>query len=254
MTRHGWLAGLLAWAALAGPAQAGESFGQPLEGLPAASLSELLARPEAGKVVRLEGTVEKVCQNKGCWLALKQGEDSVHVTFAGYAFFVPKDCAGRPVALEGVVRVRDPRPDEVEHLKHEGAGVCITGRRAQVLEEAAAELGVDFLPGDVGEEEDARRTVDAFVERSGRIDILVNNAGIGYFAPLLETELGRLVELYRTNVFGAFLMAREAARHFVKQRSGHLVNISSTAGLRGFQGGTAYASSKFEPCNTTSAP
>jgi 3-oxoacyl-[acyl-carrier protein] reductase len=130
-------------------------------------------------------------------------------------------------------------------LKHEGAGVCITGRRAKVLEEAAAELGVDFLPGDVGEEEDARRTVDAFVERSGRIDILVNNAGIGYFAPLLETELGRLVELYRTNVFGAFLMAREAARHFVKQRSGHLVNISSTAGLRGFQGGTAYASSKF---------
>jgi 3-oxoacyl-[acyl-carrier protein] reductase len=40
-------------------------------------------------------------------------------------------------------------------------------------------------------------------------------------------------------------MAREAARQFVKQRSGNLVNISSTAGTRGFQGGTAYASSKF---------
>jgi 3-oxoacyl-[acyl-carrier protein] reductase len=40
-------------------------------------------------------------------------------------------------------------------------------------------------------------------------------------------------------------MAREAARQFVKQRSGHLVNISSTAGTKGFQGGTVYASSKF---------
>ncbi len=130
-------------------------------------------------------------------------------------------------------------------LKKEGCVVTITGRRKAVLEGARGDLGVDAIEGDVGREEDAKRTVEEVVARHGRLDILVNNAGIGYFAPLVETDFDRLQEVYRTNVFGAFLMAREAARHFVSQQSGHLVNISSTAGTKGFQGGTAYASSKF---------
>ena len=84
-----------------------------------------------------------------------------------------------------------------------------------------------------------------FVERHGRLDILVNNAGYGYFAPLVDMELERFEALYRTNVFGAFLMAREAARVFVEQGSGNLINISSTSGLKGGRGSTAYSSSKF---------
>jgi 3-oxoacyl-[acyl-carrier protein] reductase len=130
-------------------------------------------------------------------------------------------------------------------LKKEGCVVTITGRRKQVLEGAAGDLQVEAIEGDVGQEADARRTVEEVVTRHGRLDILINNAGIGYFAPLLDTDFGRFQEVYRTNVFGAFLMAREAARVFVRQKSGHLVNISSTAGTKGFQGGTAYASSKF---------
>lgn len=130
-------------------------------------------------------------------------------------------------------------------LKHEGCEVTITGRHKDILEGAAGDLGVHAIRGDVGKEEDARRTVAEVIARHGRLDLLVNNAGIGHFAPLVETELERMEEVYRTNVFGAFLMAREAARQFVKQKSGHLVNISSTAGTKGFQGGTAYASSKF---------
>jgi 3-oxoacyl-[acyl-carrier protein] reductase len=51
--------------------------------------------------------------------------------------------------------------------------------------------------------------------------------------------------VYATNVFGAMLVARESARHFVAQSRGNIVNIASTAGQRGFAGGTAYASSKF---------
>jgi len=127
----------------------------------------------------------------------------------------------------------------------EGADVVITGRDADKLRATAEELGVGQIAGDVGKEEDAVRTVAEFVDRHGRIDVLVNNAGYGYFAPLTEMELGDFEALFRTNVFGAFLMAREAAKHFVKQNSGHLVNISSTAGVKGFRGGTAYSSSKF---------
>jgi 3-oxoacyl-[acyl-carrier protein] reductase len=132
-----------------------------------------------------------------------------------------------------------------EALRSKGARVTITGRRPQVLAEAARDLGVDSVAADVGVEAEAVRTVAEVVKRHGRLDVLVNNAGIGRFGPLVDMDLAALEEVYRTNVFGAFLMAREAARQFVKQGSGHLVNISSTSGLKGGAGGTAYASSKF---------
>jgi len=130
-------------------------------------------------------------------------------------------------------------------LKREGADVVITGRRADVLEAAAEDVGVGWSVADVGSEDDAIRTVRDFVEQHGRLDILVNNAGFGRFAPLVEMELSDMEAVYRTNVFGAFLMAREAAKVFVRQKSGHLINISSTSGLKGGRGSTAYSSSKF---------
>ena len=130
-------------------------------------------------------------------------------------------------------------------FRQEGADVVITGRRADVLEATAAEIGVGWSVGDVGVEDDAVRTVREFVDQHGRLDILVNNAGFGRFAPLVEMELSDLEAVYRTNVFGAFLMAREAAKVFVRQQSGHLINISSTSGLKGGRGSTAYSSSKF---------
>ncbi len=83
------------------------------------------------------------------------------------------------------------------------------------------------------------------VAKHGRLDILVNNAGFGVFKPLVEMELEEIERVYRTNVFGAFLMGREAARQFVSQGGGELINISSTSGLRGGRGSTAYSSSKF---------
>ena len=96
--------------------------------------------------------------------------------------------------------------------------------------------------GDVGNEADAARTVSSVIEKHGRLDILVNNAGYGLFKPLVETTLEELEGVYRTNVFGPFLMSREAARQFIKQSSGELINISSTSGLKGSAGRTAYGS------------
>jgi 3-oxoacyl-[acyl-carrier protein] reductase len=127
----------------------------------------------------------------------------------------------------------------------EGSKVTITGRREDLLAAAAAEIGAGYLAGDVGDEATAVRTVGSVVETHGRLDILVNNAGFGIFKPLVEMELADLEAVYRTNVFGAFLMGREAARQFVKQGSGELINISSTSGLKGGRNSTAYGSSKF---------
>ena len=83
------------------------------------------------------------------------------------------------------------------------------------------------------------------VETWGGIDILVNNAGFGIFAPLTEMTKEDFEAVFAVNVTGAMLMAREAARHFVAQESGHLLNISSTSGLSGGATSTAYSGSKF---------
>ena len=132
-----------------------------------------------------------------------------------------------------------------EALIAEGARVTITGRRKDFLSVIGDEIGADWIAGDVGVEEDAVRTVQEVIARNGHLDILVNNAGFGLFKPLVDMTLDELEKVYRTNVFGAFLMAREAARHFIDRGSGELINIASTSGLRGSGGRTAYASSKF---------
>jgi 3-oxoacyl-[acyl-carrier protein] reductase len=132
-----------------------------------------------------------------------------------------------------------------EALVHEGARVTITGRREKELRAAAQEIGAEWFTGDVGVEADAVRTVRTVIERHGRLDILVNNAGYGIFKPLVDTTLEELEAMYRTNVFGSFLMAREAARQFIRQGSGELINIASTSSLKGSANRTAYGSSKF---------
>lgn len=111
---------VLTCAALATAGEPGR-FGKPLAGLPPVSLDDVLAKPEGGQVVRLEGTIEKVCRNKGCWLELKQGRSAVHVTFEGYSFFVPKDSTGRKVTLEGRVLVKPREKSDIAHLEGEGA-------------------------------------------------------------------------------------------------------------------------------------
>lgn len=126
-----------------------------------------------------------------------------------------------------------------------GVTVAISGRDAEALERVGSELGVTAIQGDVGVEADAERMVDSLVETAGSIDILINNAGFGRFAPLLETTVDDMESVWRTNVLGAFLVGRAAARKMVEQGSGSIVNISSTAGAKGFGRGTAYASSKF---------
>jgi len=118
--RHSGIVCVLLASASFAAAEAGR-FGKPLEGRPPDSLEAILKAPQDGQRVHLEGRIEAVCRNKGCWLELSQGAASVHVTFEGYSFFVPKDSAGREVALEGRVKLEKPKPEELEHLAGEGA-------------------------------------------------------------------------------------------------------------------------------------
>ncbi len=130
-------------------------------------------------------------------------------------------------------------------LSAKGAQVAIMGRDPDKLCAAVEKLGVKGIQGDVSLEEEAQAAVSQFVTEFGGIDILVNNAGFGYFAPLVDLDREKFEEVFATNVTGAMLMGREAARHFVKQESGTIVNISSTSGLSGGQTSSAYSGSKF---------
>lgn len=132
-----------------------------------------------------------------------------------------------------------------QKLKGLGAVVAINGRDQSALDSAANELDAIGIQGDVGVEADANRMVETMVSEAGGIDILINNAGFGLFGPLLETSAEDMESVWRTNVLGAFMVGKAAAKHMVEQKSGTIVNVASTAGLKGFAQGTAYASSKF---------
>ena len=109
-------------------ADAPKTFGKALTGMKPTPLADVLASAKDGQAVCLEGTVSAVCQTKGCWMELKQGDQAVHVTFEGYSFFVPKDSASKAVKLEGRVVVKQPKPDEVEHMQAEGAGTSAASK------------------------------------------------------------------------------------------------------------------------------
>lgn len=132
-----------------------------------------------------------------------------------------------------------------QSLVGSGARVAITGRDKRKLEEAAHSLGVHPIHADVSLESDVNRTYAEVQKQFGDLDILVNNAGIGFFKNLVDFDLKEFEAVFATNVTGAMLMAREAAKLFIKRNRGNIVNIASTAGLRGAPNGTAYYASKF---------
>jgi len=130
-------------------------------------------------------------------------------------------------------------------LISKGAKVVICGRKKEVLDKAAKELGATAIVADVSKEADVIKLVAEAQKALGGLNVLINNAGFGTFAPLLEIKVEDFEKVLDTNVIGAMLCARESAKIFVAQSSGNIINISSTAGRSGFAGGSVYTASKF---------
>lgn len=130
-------------------------------------------------------------------------------------------------------------------LRQRGARVAVCARHKEMLEAAAKE--VDALPivADVSKEDDVQRMIGEVVKEFSDYNVLINNAGFGAFTPLVELTSEEFFRVWQTNVLGAMVVARESARHFIGRSYGNIVNLSSTAGQRGFANGTAYCSSKF---------
>lgn len=131
-------------------------------------------------------------------------------------------------------------------LVEKGGKVAITGRNKSRLEKAANEIGAFPINADVAKPEDVKKTYDQFLKEFKKLDCLINNAGIGgKWYQVFDLDLDDFMNVYSVNVFGAAMMAKHAANLFKKQNYGNIINISSTAGTKGFADGTVYASSKF---------
>ena len=126
-----------------------------------------------------------------------------------------------------------------------GTRVAITGRDEKKLYKAAESLNAVAIRADVANEADVQRTMKEVQQAFGHLDILVNNAGFGVFKKLVDMDRASFDMVFATNVTGAMLMGREASKHFIQRNSGNIVNICSTASLRGAANGTAYYASKF---------
>ncbi len=128
-----------------------------------------------------------------------------------------------------------------------GATVIITGRDKRRLDGAAEEMGVVGIVADSADGLQVERAVDRVVAEAGGIDVLVNNAGvfpgIGMMHEIEESEWDRIVDV---NLTGVFRFARRVVPHMMKGGGGSIINISSDAGLKAFEGfnADAYSASK----------
>jgi NAD(P)-dependent dehydrogenase (short-subunit alcohol dehydrogenase family) len=127
-----------------------------------------------------------------------------------------------------------------------GHSVAASGRDSDRVSKALGKSN-DLLAVklDVTSRADAEAAVRAAVGRFGRIDVLVNNAAsfyAGYFEELTPEQMERQLA---ASLIGPMNVTRAVLPVMRKQRSGHIISISSSAGLSGFEFGTAYAASKF---------
>ncbi len=129
-----------------------------------------------------------------------------------------------------------------------GNRVVATGRNMQKLRNALGDAAHDnlaLLQLDVSDEAKATTAIEQAVNRFGGIDVVVNNAGYSLLGNYEELETQDIQRLFATNFWGVSNVMRAALPVMRKQRSGHIINISSVAGAVGLMHCGAYSASKF---------
>ena len=133
-----------------------------------------------------------------------------------------------------------------EMLVEKGAKVLITVRsydKIDTIKQHLNVLGVSFDISDI--ENIAAKTDECVKLLGGRVDVLINNAGIGDFGPVDKINMTSFLEVFNTNVFGLALLTKGIIPIMKKQSQGTIINIGSSASIRGFKNGSVYAASKF---------
>jgi short-subunit dehydrogenase len=138
-----------------------------------------------------------------------------------------------------------------ERLAARGATVGLAARStdelaalADALPPPAAGGGHVVLGCDVGDVTSVSSAVERFITTSGGLDLLVANAGIAHHGPFRDQPLERAEQMTRVNWLGTVYTVHAGLRHMVDRRAGHIVIVSSGAGLRSFPGAAAYGATK----------
>ena len=132
----------------------------------------------------------------------------------------------------------------------EGAKLVVAGRRDEAGQALVKELRsfgseAEFINADVRKEDEVRALVDKTVARFGRLDVAVNNAGTeGQVGPITDQTAASYAATFDTNVLGTLFSMKHELRIMTTQKSGSIVNISSTYGHEGAAYASVYAGSK----------
>ncbi|HZG16893.1 MAG TPA: 3-ketoacyl-ACP reductase [Candidatus Bathyarchaeia archaeon] len=136
-------------------------------------------------------------------------------------------------------------------LAKEGVNLGLIARTAADLEDTAASItqtygtNVSVATADVSKRSEVETAYQKIEADLGAIDILVNNAGIATFGTVTEMSPEEWERIIQVNLMGTYYMTYTVLPSMIARKSGHIINISSTAGERGFATGSAYCASKF---------
>jgi short-subunit dehydrogenase len=127
-----------------------------------------------------------------------------------------------------------------------GGAVGLLARSESELDDLATELGprAVALPADVGDREQVRAAVKRFIDEAGGLDLVVANAGIAHYAPFLAQDVEQVEAMTRINWLGTVYTVDAALGHLIDRASGHIVVVSSGAGLRAFPWAAGYGATK----------
>ncbi|MBT4217425.1 MAG: SDR family oxidoreductase [Flavobacteriales bacterium] len=131
-------------------------------------------------------------------------------------------------------------------LVKKGANVLITGRSENRLIEAKNYTESKILEFDISDHENLSKNAKKCIDiLDGRVDVLINNAGIGVRKSIDELNIDDFLKVFNVNVFGLALFTKEIIPLMIKESYGTIINIGSTASLKGYKNGSIYSSSKF---------
>lgn len=134
-----------------------------------------------------------------------------------------------------------------ERFVAEGAKICISARRQEMLDKVAQSLPSDSVTtcsGDVSKQEDAERMVETTVKFGGKLDVLLNNAGISIQGAVADLDPENWHKVIGVNLTGPFLLMRAAIPHMIKAGGGSIINMASVGGLNCLPAYGAYCPSK----------
>ncbi len=135
-------------------------------------------------------------------------------------------------------------------LARDGMHLTLAARRLDRLVQVAAEveaLGGEALivQTDVRNRDEIEKMIQATLDRWGHIDVLLNNAGVGNDRPLIRTKPEKIRDQININLIAVIECAKAVLPTMLRQKSGHIINVASIAGLVALPGSTIYAATKF---------